>query len=234
MAYAINTFLNYLLLAIGLLFSMRAVGLDLRVLMVLAGAVGIGIGLGLQNVAANLVSSFLLVFGRRIKKGDWIQVGDRVGAVREVGLAATRVWTRDNIEYLVPNSDLTSNMITNYSMSDPLIRIHVPVGVSYKSDPKQVTEILLKAAATNPHVNKQREAGVWFTEYAESSLNFELLVWIDIRQVSPRAVRSDLYYSIFETLAEAGIEIPYPQRDIHIRSGLQPEKESAKQKGDPS
>jgi len=208
------------LLAIGLLFSMRAVGLDLRVLMVLAGAVGIGIGLGLQNVAANLVSSFLLVFGRRIKKGDWIQVGDTLGAVREVGLAATRVWTRDNIEYLVPNSDLTSNMITNYSLSEPLIRIHVPVGVSYNSNPSQVTEILLKAATENEHVNKQREPSVWFTEYADSSLNFELLVWIDIRQVSRNFVRSQLYYRIFEALGEAGIEIPYPQRDIHIRSGF--------------
>jgi len=220
LAYAIDTFLNYLLLAIGLLFSMRAVGLDLRVLMVLAGAVGIGIGLGLQNVAANLVSSFLLVFGRRIKKGDWIQVGDTLGAVREVGLAATRVWTRDNIEYLVPNSDLTSNMITNYSLSEPLIRIHVPVGVSYNSNPSQVTEILLKAATENEHVNKQREPSVWFTEYADSSLNFELLVWIDIRQVSRNFVRSQLYYRIFEALGEAGIEIPYPQRDIHIRSGF--------------
>lgn len=230
LAYAIDTFLNYLLLAIGLLFSMRAVGLDLRVLMVLAGAVGIGIGFGLQNVAANLVSSFLLVFGRRIKKGDWIQVGDTVGAVREVGLAATKVWTRDNVEYLVPNSDLTSSTITNYSLSDPLIRIHVPVGVSYRSDPKQVTEILLKEAGQNQLVSKLREPAVWFTEYADSSLNFELLVWIDIRQVSRKAVRSQLYYAIFETLRESGIEIPFPQRDIHIRSGLHPQENGAEEK----
>jgi small-conductance mechanosensitive channel len=229
LAYAINTFLNYLFLALGILFSMRAVGLDLRVLVVLAGAMGIGIGLGLQNVAANLVSSFILVFGRRIKKGDWIQAGDTVGSVQEVRLAATRIWTRDNIEYLVPNSTLTSNMITNYSLSDPLIRIHVPVGVSYKSDPGRVTDILLKAAAENESVSKQREPKVWFTEYADSSLNFELLVWIDIRHVSRKAVRSEIYYTIFQAFAEAGIEIPYPQRDIHIRSGLRPEKESAKE-----
>lgn len=228
LAYAINTFLNYLFLALGILFSMRAVGLDLRVLIVLAGAMGIGIGLGLQNVAANLVSSFILVFGRRVKKGDWIQVGDTVGSVREVRLAATRIWTRDNIEYLVPNSTLTSNMITNYSLSDPLIRIHVPVGVSYKSDPGRVTEILLKSAAENESVSKEREPKVWFTAYADSSLNFELLVWVDIRQVSRKAVRSELYYTIFQAFAEAGIEIPFPQRDIHIRSGLHAEKGAAK------
>ncbi len=227
LAYAINTFLNYLFLALGILFSMRAVGLDLRVLIVLAGAMGIGIGLGLQNVAANLVSSFILVFGRRIKKGDWIQVGDTVGSVREVRLAATRIWTRDNIEYLVPNSTLTSSMITNYSLSDPLIRIHVPVGVSYKSDPGLVSDILLKAASENKNVSKQREPRVWFTQYGDSSLNFELLVWIDIRQVSRKAIRSELYYTVFEAFAEAGIEIPFPQRDIHIRSGLHPEKEDA-------
>ena len=227
LAYAINTFLNYFLLTIGLLFAMRAVGLDLRVLMVIAGAIGIGVGLGLQNMAANLFSSFTLVFGRRIKKGDWIQIEDNLGSVREVGLAATRVWTRDNVELIIPNSDLTSKTITNYSLSDPLIRIHVPVGVSYRSSPEEVTKILLKAAASHPSVDEQREPSVWFAEFGESSLNFELLVWIDVRKVSEKQVRSELYYAIFEALDKAGIEIPFPQRDLHIRSGLSPVKEKA-------
>jgi small-conductance mechanosensitive channel len=225
LAYAINIFLNYFLLLIGLLLAMRAVGLDLRVLMVLAGAIGIGIGLGLQNMAANLFSSFSLVFGRRIKKGDWIQVEDTLGSVKEVGLAATRVWTRDNVELIIPNSDLTSKTIINYSLSDPMIRIHVPVGVSYRSSPEEVTRILLSAAAGNPSVSKERESALWFTEYGESSLNFELLVWIDVRKVSEKQVRSELYYVIFEAFDKAGIEIPFPQRDIHIRSGLSLPKE---------
>jgi small-conductance mechanosensitive channel len=220
LAYAINTFLNYFLIIIGLLMAMRAVGLDLRVLMVMAGAIGIGIGLGLQNMAANLFSSFTLVFGRRIKKGDWIQIEDNLGSVKEVGLAATRVWTRDNVELIIPNSDLTSKTIINYSLSEPMIRVHVPVGVSYSSRPEEVTKLLLNAAESSPYVSKERKSAVWFTEYGESSLNFELLVWIDVRDVSEKQVRSELYYVIFEAFDKAGIEIPFPQRDIHIRSGL--------------
>jgi len=217
LSYAINTFLNYFFLVSGLLIAMRTVGLDLRVLMVLAGAVGIGIGFGLQNMAANVFSSFSLVFGRRIKRGDWIQIGDKLGTVREVGLAATRVWTRDNIEYLIPNSDLTSHMIVNYSLSNPLIRIHIPLGVSYSSNTKEVTDILLKVAAQNPWVSKKTSPSVWFTEYGESSLNFELLVWIDVRRVSEREVSSELYYAIFQAFEEAGVVIPFPQRDLHIQ-----------------
>jgi small-conductance mechanosensitive channel len=229
LAYAINTFIHYTLLSIGFLVCLRAVGLDLRVLMVFAGALGIGIGLGMQSTAANLISGISLVFGRRIQKGDWIQVGDTLGSVQEVGLRATKVRTRDNIEYLIPNADLTANTIVNYTLSDPLIRVHVPVGVSYSSNPKEVEAILLKAAEGNERVNKSKQPEVWFSEYGDSSLNFELLVWMDVRRVTENRVRSDLYFTIFEALAEAGIEIPFPQRDLHIRSGLVPPEEGSKE-----
>ena len=228
LAYAINTFLHYTLLTIGFLVALRAVGLDLRVLMVFAGAVGIGIGLGMQSTAANLIAGFSLVFGRRIRKGDWIQVGDTRGNVQEVGLRATKVRTRDNIEYLIPNADLTGNTIVNYTLSDPMIRAHIPVGVSYSSNPKEVEAILLKAAAANEKISKSRHPEVWFSEYGDSSLNFILLVWIDVRKVMENSVRSELYFTIFEALAEAGIEIPFPQRDLHIRSGLVPPEAGSK------
>ena len=228
LAYAINTFLHYTLLTIGFLVALRAVGLDLRVLMVFAGAVGIGIGLGMQSTAANLIAGISLVFGRRIRKGDWIQVGDTRGNVQEVGLRATKVRTRDNIEYLIPNADLTGNTIVNYTLSDPMIRVHVPVGVSYRSNPKEVEAILLKAAAGNEKIIKSKHPEVWFSEYGDSSLNFNLLVWIDVRKVMENSVRSELYFTIFEALAEAGIEIPFPQRDLHIRSGLVPPEPGSK------
>jgi small-conductance mechanosensitive channel len=228
LAYAINTFLHYTLLTIGFLVALRAVGLDLRVLMVFAGAVGIGIGLGMQSTAANLIAGFSLVFGRRIRKGDWIHVGDTLGSVQEVGLRATKVRTRDNIEYLIPNSELTATTIVNYSLSDPLIRIHVPVGVSYSSSPQAVEAILMKAATENRKTEKGKKPEVWFSEYGESSLNFDLLVWIDVRKVTENRVRSELYFSIFEAMAEAGIEIPFPQRDLHIRSGLFPPEPGSK------
>ncbi|HPQ42441.1 MAG TPA: mechanosensitive ion channel, partial [bacterium] len=131
LAYSINTFIGYLLIISGALFAMYTIGLDLRVLMVFAGAIGIGIGFGLQNMAANIISGFTLIFGQKIRKGDWIQAGDTLGYVKEVSMRVTRVVTRDSIEYLIPNSFLTSNTIVNYTLTDPLIRIHIPVGVSY-------------------------------------------------------------------------------------------------------
>jgi small-conductance mechanosensitive channel len=221
LAYAINTFLHYTLLTIGFLVALRAVGLDLRVLMVFAGAMGIGIGLGMQSTAANLIAGFSIIFGRRLRKGDLLQVGETVGYVREIGLRATKVRTLDNIEYLVPNAQLTTNTIVNYTLSDALIRVHVPVGVSYSADPKQVEKLLLDVAKKNPDVIQSNPPQVWFTEFGDSSLNFELLVWTDVRSVGALKMRSDLYYTIFEALAEAGIEIPFPQRDLHIRSGLE-------------
>ena len=228
LAYAINTFLHYTLLTIGFLVALRAVGLDLRVLMVFAGALGIGIGLGMQSTAANLIAGFSIIFGRRLRKGDLLQVGETVGYVREIGLRATKVRTLDNIEYLVPNAQLTTNTIVNYTLSDALIRVHVPVGVSYSADPKQVEKLLLDVAKKNPDVIQSNPPQVWFTEFGDSSLNFELLVWTDVRSVGALKMRSDLYYTIFEALAEAGIEIPFPQRDLHIRSGLVPPEPGSK------
>lgn len=220
LGYAINTFVRYLFFVVGLLLSLNSVGLDLRVLMVFAGAMGIGLGLGLQNMFANLAAGFSLVFGRLIRKGDWIQVGDRVGLVQEVNLRSTKVRTRDNVEYLVPNADLTSQTIINYTLSDPLVRVHVPVGVSYRSRPREVERILLEAALANENVSRHKKPEVWFRQYGESSIDFELLVWIDARKVSENRVKSDLYFAIFDALERAGVEIPFPQRDIHIRSGL--------------
>jgi len=220
LAYAINTFLHYLFVSVAVLFSMRAVGLDLRVFMIFAGALGIGIGLGLQSTAANIISGFSLVFGRRIRKGDWIRVEEVVGQVEEVTLRVTKVRTRDNVEYLIPNADLTAKTIVNYSLSDPLVRLHVPVGVSYNANPHEVEELLVRVARESRLASRERPAEVRFVEYGESSLNFELFVWMDIRRYARDRVKSEILFSLFDALTEAGIEIPFPQRDIHIRSGF--------------
>ena len=218
LGYAINTFLRYLMLAVGLLIALNVVGLDLRVLFVFAGAVGIGIGMGMQNMAANIISGFTLIFGGQLRKGDWIEVADTMGVVTDIHLRATKVRSRDNIEYLIPNTEFISGTLVNYSLGSPLVRIDVPVGVSYEADPRKVSRILLDAAATEPLVSKQKAPAVRFVEFGDSSINFELLVWIDVRSTPRRKVRSDLYFAIFEALAQAGIEIPFPQRDLHIRS----------------
>jgi small-conductance mechanosensitive channel len=218
LGYALNTFFKYFSLLIGFIIALRIVGIDLRFLLVFAGAAGIGIGFGLQNMAANVISGFTIIFGGKIRKGDWIEVGDTLGVVTDIYLRATKVKTRDNIEYLIPNSDLISKTIINYSLSSPMIRIELPVGVSYNADPKKVQEILLAIAETEPLVEKYRKPEVRFTGYGDSSINFELLIWINVRKTPRRKVLSGLYFEIFEALKKAGIEIPFPQRDIHIRS----------------
>jgi small-conductance mechanosensitive channel len=222
LGYALNTVFKYVALAIGFFIALNILGINLRFLLVFAGAVGIGIGLGLQNMAANVISGFTIIFGGKIRKGDWIEVESMMGEVTDIYLRATKVRTRDNIEYLVPNSNIISNTMVNYSLSSPLIRIELPVGVSYSADPRQVEKILLTAAENEPLVDKTHLPAVRFVEYADNSINFELLIWIDVRQTPRRRVRSNLYFVIFEELAKAGIEIPFPQRDIHVRSQSDP------------
>lgn len=221
LGYALNTFLKYATLILGFLIALKIVGLDLRFLLVFAGAIGIGIGLGLQNMAANIISGFSIIFGGKVRKGDWIETGDTLGTITDIHLSATRVRTRDNIEYLIPNSQLISNTIINYSLSSPMIRVEIPVGVSYDADPKAVANILLEIAQKEPLVTKFREPAVRFVEFGDNSINFLLQVWIDVRQTARKRLRSQLYFAIFNALQEAGIEIPYPQRDLHIRSQLE-------------
>jgi small-conductance mechanosensitive channel len=218
LGYAINTFLKYLMLAVGFLIALNVVGLDLRFLFVFAGAVGIGIGMGLQSMAANVISGFTLIFGGKLRKGDWIEVADTMGMVTDIYLRATNVRTRDNIEYLIPNTEFISGTLVNYSLGSPLIRIEVPVGVSYEADPQQVSQILLDVAAKERLVSKEKAPVVRFVEFGDSSINFELLIWINVRTTPRRRVRSNLYYAIFAELAKSGIEIPFPQQDLHVRS----------------
>ena len=222
LGYALNTVFKFIVLGIGFLIALNILGINLRFFLVFAGAIGIGVGLGLQNMAANVISGLSIIFGGKIRKGDWIEVESMLGEVTDIYLRATKVRTRDNIEYLVPNSNIVSNTMVNYSLSSPLIRIELPVGVSYKADPRQVENILLEAAEKEPLVDKTHIPAVRFIEYADNSINFELLVWINVRKTPRRKVRSNLYFVIFEELAKAGIEIPFPQRDIHIRSKVDP------------
>ena len=220
LGYALNTFLKYATLILGFLLALKIVGIDLRFLLVFAGAIGIGIGLGLQNMAANIISGFSIIFGGKIRKGDWIETGDTLGTVTDIGLGSTKVRTRDNIEYLIPNSELMANTIVNYSLSSPMIRMEIPVGVSYDADPKEVERILLEIAQKEPLVETYREPAVRFAEFGDNSINFLLQVWIDVRKTARKRIRSQLYYAIFDALQQTGIEIPFPQRDLHVRSNV--------------
>jgi len=220
LGYILNTLLNYVFLGLGLLISLRIVGLDLRLLMVFAGAVGIGVGLGLQSLAANVISGFIIIFGGKVRKGDWIEVAGTLGEVTDIYLGTAKIRTRDNVEYLIPNAQLVTSTIVNYSLSSVFIRMDLAVGVSYNADPHEVENILVEAATREPLVSDYRRPSVRFVGYGDNSINFDLLFWIDVRQTARRLVRSNLYFAVFDALKAAGIEIPFPQRDLHIRSGL--------------
>ncbi len=216
---AFATIFQYIFVLVGLLVIFGTAGIDFTTLTVLAGAVGIGVGFGLQTIANNFISGLIILFERPIKVGDRIQVGDVTGDVVWIGARATTIRTNDNIEIIVPNSDFISSQVTNWSHSDREVRLHVPVGVSYASDPEQVRTILLDVASSHKGVLASPPPDVIFREFGESSLNFDLMVWTTEYITKPNLLRSDLNFAIRKKFRERRVEIPFPQRDIHLRSG---------------
>ncbi len=216
---SVASIVRYVVVAIGLLIIIQSAGIDLGALTVLAGAAGLGIGFGLQNVINNFVSGVIILFERPIKVGDRVDVGTVHGDVVSISIRATTVVTNDNIAIIVPNSEFVSGKVTNWSYTDPKVRFGVPVGVSYSSDPDKVTKLLLEVAGQHDGVLTDPKPSVLFEEFGDSSLNFTLLVWTQKYTAQPRVLRSELNYAIARTFRENGIEIPFPQRDLHVRSG---------------
>jgi small-conductance mechanosensitive channel len=187
-------------------------------LSLLAGALGVGIGFGLQNITDNFISGLIILFEKPIKVGDRIEVGDVNGDVLTISVRATTVLTNDNISIIVPNSEFISQKVINWSHNDRNIRFRFAVGVSYKEDPRKVEQVLLKVADENPNVLKKPEPSVFFDNFGDSSLDFTLAVWTDRYIDKPGQLKSQLYFEIFKQFTENGIEIPFPQRDIHIKT----------------
>ncbi|NIQ39629.1 MAG: mechanosensitive ion channel [Proteobacteria bacterium] len=212
------TLFRYALVAFGLFVAVDTLGFDLSALKIALGALGVGIGFGLQGVVNNFVSGLIMLVERTVKKGDIITVGGTDGRVINIGLRSSIVRTRGGREIIVPNSDLVSSQVTNYSYRDTLVRVDISVGVSYGSDPNQVRDLLLQAAKEEARILDNPLSDVVFQGYGNSSIDFELRVWIDDAWQLPQ-VRSALYFSIWYKLKAAGIEIPFPQRDLHMRSG---------------
>ncbi len=210
---------RFAIVLIGTMIIIQTAGIDLSALSLLAGALGVGIGFGLQNITDNLISGVIILFEKPIKVGDRIEVGDVAGDVINISFRATTVVTNDNISIIIPNSEFISSKVINWSHNDSNVRFLIPVGVSYNEEPARIKEILLQAAAENPHVLKKPEPTVLFHEYGDNSINFKLAVWTSSMSNRPGQLKSDLYFDIFERFKEAKVEIPFPQRDIHIKSG---------------
>ncbi len=217
-AYAVNTLINYAIFVVAFVLCLMALGVRLSAVMVVLASLGVGIGFGLQNIAENLISGFIILFGRAVKKGDFISVNDLYGRVEAVGARSVVVRTPDNYSMLIPSKEIVSGRIVNWTFHDDVVRIHIPIGVSYDSDPSEVKKVLLGAAERHPDILKDPSPDVWISEFGDNSILFDLLVFFDCRTTNERSLKGKFNFLLWEALQDADIEIPFPQRDLHLRS----------------
>lgn len=226
---AIAALVRYTFISLGAIVLLQLWGLNISSLAILASALGIGIGFGLQDIAKNFVSGLVLVFERPIQVGDFVQLSDLYGTVERIGARSTEIRTIDHVSVIVPNSRFLQQEVINWSHRNSVSRLHVPVGVSYNADPEVVRSLLLEVAKHHASILKTPEPQVFFKGFGESELKFDLLVWVSDPTRQFR-ISSELYFEIFKALQKQEIEIPFPQRDLHVRSGslsLSPELEAA-------
>lgn len=218
---SIGTMIKYFLILAGIFSILQTNGIDLSAFGILAGALGVGIGFGLQNITNNFISGLIILFEQPIKVGDRIEVGDVSGDVIKISARSTMIVTNDNISIIVPNSQFIDSQVINWSHNERKIRFNFPVGVSYKEDPQKVKAILMEVAKINKGVLDTPEPDVLFEDYGDSSINFNLRVWTSEYINRPKILKSQLYYEIFRRFGEEGVEIPFPQRDLHLKSGFE-------------
>jgi len=218
--YGLSRIFGYLLMAIGFYIAFQIAGFDLSSLAIVAASLGVGVGFGLQNIINNFVSGIIILAERPISIGDRIDVAGVAGRVTKIQLRSTTVVTNDNITMIVPNADFISNTVTNWSHGDPKVRIRVPVGVAYGTNLKLLQDLLLEAAVEHPKALRDPSPLVIFTEFGDNSLNFELAVWTEEMTATPIHFTSQMNFIIEKKLRDNDIEIPFPQRDLHVRSGL--------------
>lgn len=212
---------KYTLIFLGAVVILQIWGIDLSSLALIASALGVGIGLGMQNIAKDFISGLIMVFERPIQVGDFVDFGQFLGTVERIGVRSTEIRTLDHISIIVPNSRFLEQEVINWSHRNPVSRIRLPVGTAYGSDPEEVRTALLEACDQNLQILHSPAPQVFFTGFGDNALRFELLVWISQphRQI---VIKSDLYFAIEAAFRRYQIEIPFPQRDVHIRTGSLP------------
>jgi small-conductance mechanosensitive channel len=221
--YLVEKLSTYGLVIFGVAAALSTLGLNLASIAVFAGGLGIGIGLGLQGVVKEFFSGLVLIFDNVVNIGDYVELerGTR-GVVQEIGPRATRIRNNDNIDILIPNSHLIEGAMTNWTLKGDTRRIHIPFAVAYGADKEKVRDAVLEAARAVPFTlpeTERRKSQVWLVGFGESGLKFELLVWPTLDAVKrPRAMEAAYTWAIDDALRKAGIEIPFPQRDIRVRS----------------
>ena len=218
--YAIAQIVGYVVLIVGIVIVLDNAGIHLAALTVFAGAVGVGLGFGLKNIASNFISGLLILAERPIAIGDRIEVAGITGQVKEIRARSTVILTNDNIAMIVPNEKFIDSPVTNWTYTDRRVRFRLPVGVAYGSDVDKVREALIAAALEHPATLKEPEPNAFLEKFGDSTIDFQLVVWSDEMSRRPSRFKSDLNYLIYKHLTAAGIEIPNPQRDLHIKSGV--------------
>jgi potassium-dependent mechanosensitive channel len=218
---AISATANYVVLLVGFLIAISAAGFDLSDLALVAGALGVGIGFGLQNVVNNFISGLILIFERPIQIGDLIELGTTIGEVKHIGIRSSRIRTFEGAEVIVPNAQLIAERVVNWTFTDQQRRIELPVGVAYGTNPQQVIDLLIAVARANPDVLHYPPPVALLSGFGDSALNFALRAWTT-RQDNIAVVRSQIAIAVHEALRDAGIEIPFPQRDVRLVTDAAP------------
>jgi small-conductance mechanosensitive channel len=216
--YSLNRLLHYTVLAIGIILAVDNLGISLTALAAVGGVLLVGVGFGLQNIAQNFVSGLILLLERPVRKGDFIEVDDVAGTVGEIRARATVIHTYDDIEIIIPNGKLITEVVTNRTFEERYYRIRINVGVAYGSDTELVRDTLIRVAVEHPDVLDEPRPTVFIENFGDSALDFRLMGWIANPRMEPR-VRSDLRFGVDRAFRQAGIEMPFPQRDLHLRSG---------------
>src|SRR2546426_4404067 len=218
--YAIAQVVSNVVLVVGIFIVLENTGIHLAALTVFAGAVGVGVGFGLQNIASNFISGLVILAERPITLGDRVEVAGVTGQVQQIRARSTVIVTHHKIMMIVPNTKFIDSPVTNWTYGDPRVRFRVPIGVAYGSDLEKVRNALLEVARENSHVLTQPEPTVFLETFGESSINLELVVWSKEMSYRPRRFRSDLNFAMAQKLREAGVQIPFPQRDVNFRGGI--------------
>lgn len=210
--------IRIVLVVVALLVALSSIGIDLTALTFFSGVLGVGIGFGLQKVVSNFISGIIILLDKSIKPGDTISLGETFGWIRELRARFVSVVTRDGKEFLIPNEDLITQQVVNWSFTDKMIRLDVPFGVSYDSDPHEVSRIAIEASRSVERISRVRIPVCWMTEFGDSSLNFLLRFWIEDPQNGLTNIRGKVMLALWDAFKQHNIQIPYPHREIIVKN----------------
>ncbi len=229
--YPFTRFVHYAMVVVGFLIALSVLGIDVTKLAIVAGALGVGVGLGLQELVKNFVSGIVILLEKSLKVGDFVELeADVFGIVKEIRFRSTLIRTNDNVDIMVPNGELVTNRVTNWTLEESQARVRIPFGVAYGSDKELVKKAVLEAAGNVEYTlsTSEQQSSVWFTGFGDSSLDFVLGVWVDYEAViRPTALKSAYLWAIDDAFRKYHIEVPFPQRDVYIKKLVDFDKSTA-------